>query len=188
MLLSALAACRGVPTLALAVLASAVLALALAAPASAAACPGADAHPGVAARATIERATLCLLNRERRQEGLGALRHNDFLALAAERHARDMVARGYFSHDSPSGTSFVQRIVRTGYTHESSWTLGENLAWGSGNLATPAEIMDAWMASPGHKANVLGPFREVGIGSTPGAPERGHDAGETYVTEFGIRR
>lgn len=155
---------------------------------AATACAGATAHPARASSETIKRATLCLLNEERRREGLGALRQNALLAIAAKRHARDMVARSYFAHDSPSGASFVRRIEQTGYTRGASWTLGENLAWGSGRSATPVEIMKAWMASRGHRANVLGRFSEVGIGIAQGAPVGGLDAAETYATEFGTRR
>lgn len=99
-----------------------------------------------------------------------------------------MVTRSYFAHDSPSGTSFVRRIEYTGYTRGSSWTLGENLAWGSGRMATPVEIVKAWMASPGHRANVLGRFGEVGIGIAAGAPVGRLERAQTYATEFGSRR
>jgi uncharacterized protein YkwD len=66
------------------------------------------------------------------------------------------------------------------------WSLGENLAWGTGDVASPARIVDAWMHSPGHRRNILDRrFREIGIGLAPGAPGRGD--GATYVTEFGAR-
>ena len=99
-----------------------------------------------------------------------------------------MVERGYFAHESPSRVSFVRRIEQTGYTRNASWTLGENLAWGSGRLATPVEVVKAWMASSGHRANILGRFSEVGIGSAAGAPVRRLEAAETYASEFGARR
>jgi len=184
------AAARRAPALAAVAIAATLLtALAVAPPpAAAAACQGATAHPTETSTETIRRATLCLLNEERRGEGLDALRHNAQLAVAARRHARDMVERTYFSHDSPSGMSFVRRIERTGYTRNASWTVGENLAWGSGRLATPVEVVKAWMASPGHRANILGRFSEVGIGTASGAPVRRLDAAETYATEFGARR
>ena len=155
---------------------------------AATACAGAAAHPAEASSETIKRATLCLLNEARRSEGLDAVRHNTLLAIAAKRHARDMVTRSYFAHDSPSGVSFVRRIEQTGYTRGASWRLGENLAWGSGRMATPVEIMKTWMASPGHRANVLGRFSEVGIGIAAGTPVGGLNAAETYATEFGTRR
>jgi len=162
--------------------------LGMAAPASAAGCTNAETLPGDASAATLRGATVCLLNRERSARGLGALRLNDRLSLAAERHARDMVVRSYFSHDAPGGADFVDRIRRTGYVSSArSWRVGENLAWGSGELASPRSVVERWMASPGHRANVLGPFREVGYGMAPGAPSGGGVQAATYATEFGTR-
>jgi hypothetical protein len=64
--------------------------------------------------------------------------------------------------------------------------LGENLAWGTGGLATPGAIMQAWMNSPGHRENILNPdFREVGIGVVAGNPAAADGYGATYATEFG---
>ena len=66
----------------------------------------------------------------------------------------------------------LDRIRRTGYTSGArGWSLGENIAWGSGRLATAAQIHRAWMSSPGHRANILQrSFREIGIGIETGAP------------------
>ena len=96
-----------------------------------------------------------------------------------------MVEHLYFEHDSRNGDSFADRIRDTGYLSRASrWVVGENLAWGSGRLATPEAIVKAWMDSPGHRANILsGRYREIGIGLTLGSP-RGGD-GATYATEFG---
>jgi uncharacterized protein YkwD len=127
------------------------------------------------------------LNAQRRRHHEGALRFNRKLALAAVRHARDMVDHRYFSHDAPSGQNFVQRIMRTNYVPGSaSWFLGENLAWGSRERSTPRQIVRAWMASPGHRRNILtGGFREIGIAVVAGAPAAGVAQAATYATEFG---
>jgi uncharacterized protein YkwD len=153
------------------------------------ACEASGARMGEASEAQISRATLCLLNRERAQRGLHRLRLNGRLSLAADRHSRDMVRRGYFSHDSLGGGSFVERIRRTGYLSSArSWTVGENLAWGSGGRGTPEQILNAWMRSPGHRANILsGRFREVGIGVAEGAPRTVGGPAATYTTNFGAR-
>lgn len=177
-------------------LAASVLALvgapALARPpaSSAQTCAGASATVDQASRQAMLRATLCLLNQERSSRGLHGLRMNDELSLAARRHAEDMVEREYFDHDSRSGTSFVQRIKRTGYLRSAGlWLVGENLAWGEGNRSTPASIMRAWMRSPGHRGNILNRrFREIGVGVVSGAPEDVEMASATYATEFGLRR
>ena len=101
-----------------------------------------------------------------------------------------MNRRNYFDHTSRGGSSFVDRIKRAGYLRGArSWSVGENLAWGSGSHATARSIVRAWMNSPGHRANILnGRFREIGIGITRGAPVPGVHNGATYATSFGSRR
>jgi uncharacterized protein YkwD len=161
-----------------------------AAPATAsAACKNRNAHPAEASPATIRAATLCLLNNRRAAAGRRKLRHNGRLAKAAKAHARDMVRRDYFAHTAPGGVSFVDRIMRQDYVAPGQgWTLGENLAWGSYQLATPKSIVRSWMRSPGHKANVLNSrFREIGIGVVLGAPQPRTQHAATYATSFGTR-
>lgn len=152
-------------------------------PASAGACASASATTASASTAQMTRATLCLVNQERSKRGLRALRMNKRLTLAARRHAADMVQRDYFSHDSPSGADFVDRIRRAGY---GSPTLGEILAAGSGSYATPASTVRGWMNSAGHRANILNRrFREVGVGIAAGAPQMGGPGATTYALTFG---
>jgi len=175
----------------LAALAACAIAVIAPAPASAQACGNSQADPTIESALVIRDATLCLLNAQRAQQGLRSLAPNRRLALAAKRHAQDMVARDYFSHDSLDGRDFVTRIVRASYVRrgDGGWTLGENLAWGSYELATPSAIVDAWMNSPGHRANILnGRFREIGFGLAVGAPIPDDAAAATYATEFGTRR
>jgi uncharacterized protein YkwD len=175
-------------TLALALLAPA-LASAEPVPTTAASCAHASATPHSVSMAALRSSTLCLLNSQRRQRGLRPLRRDRRLARAARRHARDMDARNYFDHTSRGGRSFVDRIRRAGYLRGARrWTVGENLAWGSGGLATPRSIMRAWMNSPGHRANILSRrFREIGVGLSLGAPVAGVGSGATYATSFGAR-
>ena len=163
-------------------------ALVTAVPADAhAACANADKHPSQATVKQLRVATVCLLNAERRKHGRARLRANNGLALAGQRHARDMVRKHYFAHDSRSGGDFKDRIVRTGYTHGSAAILGENLAWGSHDLASPRAIVRSWMKSPGHRANILQPkFRHIGIGVVRAAPMSANNAA-TYAAEFGRR-
>lgn len=172
------------------VAAFAALAVLVAAPASASAgCDHARTHPSQLSNAEVKRATLCLLNHQRKTHGRRALKSNRHLARAARKHAADMVDRKYFSHTTPTGVSFVDRIMKQDYVDPGEgWTLGENLAWGSYQLATPKAIVRAWMHSPGHRANILNPqFHEIGIGVVVGAPERGVESGATYATSFGTR-
>jgi uncharacterized protein YkwD len=174
--------------------AAALLALTLAAtPARAAqaTCAHASASPRSASVAQTRAATLCLLNAERARHGLPNLRDNRRLRRAAQRHAGDMARRHYFAHDTPSGRSVVDRVRAAGYLRGvHAWTVGENLAWGSGRLATPRQIVAMWMHSPGHRANILSrSFREIGIGVSTGVPVSGDAAarGGTYATDFGSR-
>lgn len=174
--------------LALALLAvCAVLSLQPAVSSAASPCAKGDQMPMTMSAKARNATTLCLINRERSKQGLRALRSNGKLALAARRHSSDMARNDYFGHDSRDGSRFSARIARTGWMKgRSGWTVGENLAWGSGNLATPRAIVRAWMGSPGHRRNILQPrFRLIGIGIVAGAPVRGAHHAATYTTDFG---
>jgi uncharacterized protein YkwD len=152
-----------------------------------AACPDVDAAPSAAPVAVVAEATLCLLNGERADQGLAPLAANAKLTSAAAAYAQDLVAGSYFSHTGRDGSDVHERIERTGYLRDDRpWRVGENLAWGTGALATPAAIVRAWMNSPGHRANLLNAhYREVGVGIAPGNPARPDGAGGTYATAFG---
>jgi uncharacterized protein YkwD len=156
-------------------------------PASAATgCASADGPTAQSSAATLAGAALCLVNQERTSRGLKPLRSNRRLARAAFGHARDMNQRGYFSHDSANGGSFVDRIRRAGYVAGRFLPdLGEDLAWGSGDLGTPRAIVQSWMQSPPHRRNILDPdFRDGGMGVDFGDPGAGED-GVTYAIDFG---
>src|SRR6478609_12246614 len=80
-------------------------------PASAATvCASADGPTAQTSTVALANSALCLVNQERSSRGLRPLKSNRRLSKAAGGHARDMVARGYFSHDSTNGASFVDRI------------------------------------------------------------------------------
>jgi uncharacterized protein YkwD len=152
-------------------------------------CAGATALPAHSSERTLARATLCVLNAERRTHRLRALRLNARLSAAAVAHSRDMVQRDYFSHTTPLGTSFLQRIRHTGYLHRSRrWLVGENLAWGEGAGGSAQAILRAWMHSPPHRKAILtASYRDVGIGVVSGLPLRLPTGGATYTTDFGIK-
>lgn len=165
---------------------------ALALPASSSAavsCEDANLMPSRAKLAQIRAATLCLINDERTSRGLAPLTSSRPLREAAQRYSRLMVRERFFGHVSPRGSTLTSRVRRqTAYLRGArSWALGENIAWGSGTLGSPARIVTAWMGSPDHRANILKPgFRNIGIGIADGAPRptRGLDAA-TYTTDFG---
>jgi uncharacterized protein YkwD len=86
------------------------------------------------------------------------LRADDRLTVAAQAHSDDMAARDYFSHTSPEGDDFVDRAKAAGYDSPG----GENIAYG---YPSAAAVMDGWMASPGHAANITQcSFTAIGIG------------------------
>jgi uncharacterized protein YkwD len=155
--------------------------LAVSAPAALAACDGSlsASDPGAVA------ATLCLLNAQRADHGLKAFSESTTLDRAADDYAADMVKRRFFDHVSPGGGTMMDRIKAAGWAPSGSWSAGENIAWGSGSLATPASIVNGWMHSAGHRANILaGSFSQIGIGVAAGAPQGGIRGGGTYVTDF----
>jgi uncharacterized protein YkwD len=153
-------------------------------------CANTDLVPDAGNVAVVRAAVLCLHNRERTARGLPALKEHAKLREAAEGHSVSMIADSYFSHDSPGGEDMADRILGTGYARGQGWSLGENIAWGTGDLATAGEIHRAWMRSAGHKANILRrQFREIGIGIALGAPvDTGGLDGATYTADFGVRR
>lgn len=141
--------------------------------------------------ALVRAAVLCLINHRRAESGELPLRVDTALERAAEGHSQEMISSDYFAHVSPSGETPAQRIRAAGYLPDASdgYVLGENLAWGTLELATPQAIVSAWIASPEHLANILeSQYRDTGIAVTPQAPAALADglAGATYAQEFGV--
>ncbi|MFE5793281.1 CAP domain-containing protein [Streptomyces sp. NPDC056503] len=118
---------------------------------------------------------LSLVNAERAKAGCGPLTANATLARAAQGHSDDMAARDFFDHTNPDGADPGDRVTAAGYPWS---TYGENIAMGQ---RTPEQVMEAWMNSPGHRANILNcDFKELGVGV--------HDEGGPYWTQvFGAR-
>jgi uncharacterized protein YkwD len=152
-------------------------------------CPDADLTPSASNLRRIRTAILCLHNQIRADHRLPALRSNKRLRKAALGHSRDMVRNDYFEHTTPAGITMVDRILKAHYVRgDQGWSLGENLAWGTGVYGTPRGAVDSWMESPGHRDNILRrAYREVGIGVVVGVPGS-NAAGATYTLDFGVRR
>ena len=155
------------------------------------------AHASDATPATTERLQaldgqiLTRLNATRAAHGLRPLVVSDGLENAAVAHSRELIQAGVFQHDSPDGTSFVQRLKHfyspSGY---SSWTAGENLLYNTADIDADTAIR-AWLDSPPHRENMLNPdWREVGIGSVHASTAGGTFGGApTWVItmDFGAR-
>jgi uncharacterized protein YkwD len=116
--------------------------------------------------AALESSVAARMNALRRSHGLRSLRMSRRLRTAAVFHSKDMGRRGYFGHDSLTGTPFWRRIERF-YPSQgfNSWTVGENLIWGSDTYDATFAVRE-WMESPPHRRNILSrDWREVGIGA-----------------------
>lgn len=100
-----------------------------------------------------------LVNAERAKAGCKALSVDSKLMTAAQRHSQDQADHRTMTHDGSDGSDVGERLDRVGY----AWrAYGENVAW---NQQSPAAVMDAWMNSPGHRANILNcSFTEIGVG------------------------
>ncbi|MFF3448532.1 CAP domain-containing protein [Streptomyces sp. NPDC002667] len=129
------------------------------------------ATPASAAVARV----VALVNSERAKVGCSPLALNAKLSQAAQAHSADMASHNTMSHTGSDGSDPGQRITRAGYVWS---TYGENVAYG---YSTPEQVMAGWMASAGHKRNILDcGFKEIGVGvAQPG----------TYWTQdFGTAR
>ncbi|MFA6492870.1 MAG: CAP domain-containing protein [Patescibacteria group bacterium] len=132
-----------------------------------------------ASAATYSADTLVsLTNESRSQNGLGNLLANSKLSNAAYAKAQDILAKDYFAHNSPDGKTPWDFINESGYVYTYA---GENLAIG---YSDANELFTAWMNSPTHRENILGPnYREIGIAVVSGE----FQGAETIVAvqEFG---
>jgi uncharacterized protein YkwD len=139
----------------------------------------------------IRAATLCLINRERAAHGESALQTNGHIEQAAQSHTESMAFGDYFEHVGPRGDAPLDRMRASGYIYSSQlgYEVGENLAWGTFSQGTPRAIVAAWMASSGHRANILdGRFRDTAIGVSPHVPSSAAHGqpGGVYTQDFGV--
>jgi uncharacterized protein YkwD len=127
-------------------------------------------------------AAVCLVNAERAAAGLPALGVDPRLVASATAHTRAMVDGRFFQHQGPGEPELGARGAAAGYVAG----MGENIGFGSGTLSTASAMVDAWMNSPPHRANILDPrYRGVGMVVIPNAPSGPPTPGATYTTNFG---
>ncbi|MET9564336.1 CAP domain-containing protein [Streptomyces tauricus] len=126
-----------------------------------------------AAPSTAEAAVLSLVNAERAKAGCSPVTASSSLAALAESFSEDMAARGFFDHTDPDGASPWDRAEELGIANLG----GENIARGQ---ADAAAVMEAWMNSPGHRANILNcDFKTLGVGAHFGS------GGPWWTQDFG---
>ncbi len=115
--------------------------------------------PAAPGNASFEDQVVSLVNQERAKAGCAALTVDSRLAAAAREHSQDMATRNYFDHTTPEGVDPGTRITNAGYRWQA---YGENIAMGQPD---PDSVMQAWMNSPGHRANILNcNFKNLGVG------------------------
>ena len=140
---------------------------------------------------SVQTALVRQMNALRATHGLSLLRLSPALNAAAAVHSTQMARMGYFSHNSANGQSFSQRVASyyppRGYR---SWTVGENLVYGSPDLGA-ARALRLWLSSPPHRANLLNPhWHELGLSAVHATSAPGVYGGSpaTIVTaDFGAR-
>lgn len=119
-----------------------------------------------------------LTNAERAQHGLGPLTAHARLSAIAQTHSEDMVRRSFFSHRNPDGKQVWHRATAMGYPYRK---IAENIAAGQ---RSAAEVVQGWMDSPGHRANILdGELTQIGVGYAEGGRY-----GTTWTQVFGTPR
>ena len=113
--------------------------------------------------AVLPGSVIALTNVERAHEGIPALIRNPKLDYAAQLKAEDMAKKGYYAHVSPEGLTPMHFVDEAGYAYS---IVGENLVV---QRTSAQEVIDAFMGSPGHRANILRPdFTEIGVGAAQG--------------------
>ena len=151
-----------------------------------AACKNADLLPTATNRGKVQNATVCVLNYVRRANGMRPFRKNKKLRRAGALHNRYMLRGKFFAHQGPGEPSLGERMRKVKYRGGA----GENLGAGAGiPYATARGMVDGWMNSPVHRANILEKaFRTVGVAVAASKPYDPAVPGATYSAEFGTTR
>src|SRR3712207_3990273 len=132
-----------------------------------------------------EKRMLDLHNKERHNRGLPALCVDPTLQRAAKDHSKEMIDKGYFSHDSYDGESARDRLTRYGYDWSSR---AENIGRGTGSYGEPDYRFQSWMNSSGHRGNILSSrYKEVGIGEAYGT-YKSHSGTRMWTVDFATRK
>lgn len=163
--------------------------LAIAAPAQAGAtsCANTDIVPSPANVSQVDKALTCLVNEQRTNAGVPKLRTKASIARVAQSYAAQMGREHFFSHTAPNGATQTTRLKATGYFNGArKWYIGENIFEAPTGSDTPAMILDNWMHSAGHRANIMNrKLKDFGVGHILTTPTG--ELGTTAVALFGGR-
>lgn len=124
----------------------------------------------------------CLVNYARRQSGLRPLARVAKLDRAADSKSGDILRCDEFDHEA-CGRPFTYWLERVGYLR-SSCGAAENIAYGTAELASPRQIFEGWISSAGHRRNILGKFRHLGVGLREGSLD-GNRRAHVWTQHFG---
>ena len=177
-----------------ALIAALAAALVAATPHSAAAttCPDAALEPDAVTIDRVRAAVLCVVNEWRAGAGRGELRASEHLDRSAAAHSADMVEHGYLAHEDGDRPTLFQRVRAAGYFAGAADALfSENIGAAPLGAASAARLVDAWLLSPDHRANLLHPsFRDLGVGAAFAPPTPVFYADHpsvVFTTDFGRR-
>jgi uncharacterized protein YkwD len=144
-------------------------------------CPNQDRLEAPAA--VQEQAMRCMTDFARQRRGMAGLADAANLNRSALDKGRDIMRCDDFSHTA-CGRNFSYWMQRVGYIPARCWRVGENLAWGSGELGTVRAIFRALIYSPEHRANILGRYTQIGTALAVGSLE-GHQGAHLWIQHFG---
>jgi uncharacterized protein YkwD len=149
-------------------------------------CKNATLRPSKAQAKLLVKALLCVLNEQRKLYKLKPLTLSKKLGKAALAHTRAMVGGKFFAHQGPREAALAKRLSKAKYRGAA----GENLAAGASTLASPVAIVNGWMHSDTHRANVLYKrWKTVGIGFLAQFPlATSAQPVATYTADFGIKK
>jgi uncharacterized protein YkwD len=163
-----------------------VLAVAVVAAAAHTGPAAAGGQAACAATAPVLETLRCLINDVRAERGLAPVRASHVLSRSARLRGNAIARCRHFSH-TPCGQRFATVFQQAGYA-QGRYTVGENLAWGTGTYASPEQTVRRWLASPGHRAVLLSPrWRELGafVFGAPNLFAPGQN--RVWVAQFGRR-
>lgn len=147
-------------------------------------CPHQDQRRGPSG--ALEVAMACMTNYARTHAGREPLRQEADLFRSADHKASDIVRCDAFSHTA-CGRPFTYWIEQVDYAPGECWRAAENIAWGTGGLATVRSIFRSWIESPGHRANILGGgYVDLGVAIRVGTVD-GYRAARVWVQHFAAR-